>query len=126
MTRNEILARYPHASASFIRANLSADDAGPIAKLERNPGNAPLAAKEVQRPTGNEFLVRIVSRRKRLLDQDNLCEKYIVDLLRYCGAITDDSPEQTQIQVAQTKCRKGEAEEITIEVFRVNKENNDK
>jgi hypothetical protein len=45
-----------------------------------------------------------------LLDQDNLCEKYHVDLCRYAGVIPDDSPEQVIIEVNQRKTVKGEAE----------------
>lgn len=118
MTRNEILARYPRASESFLRANLQAEDAGAVAKLERNPSNASLAKKEVQGQVGRGFLVRVTSRRKRLIDQDNLCEKYHVDLCRYAGVIPDDAPGETQIEVSQTKCREGEAEEVTVEVWR--------
>ena len=119
MSREEIIKRYPRASESFIRANLSDGDSGAVAKLESNPRNAPLAKKEVQRPTGERFLVRIEGRRKRLLDVDNSCEKYLVDLIRYCGVIPDDAPDKCEIEVSQTKCKKGEQEEITIEVFRI-------
>jgi hypothetical protein len=119
LNANDIKKRFPNASESFIRANLSDGDSGAVTKLEPNPRNAPLAAKEVQRPTGERFLVRIEGRRKRLLDVDNSCEKYLVDLLRYCGVIPDDAPDKCEIEVSQTKCKKGEPEEITIKVFRI-------
>lgn len=119
MTREEIINRYPNASESFIRANLSDGDSGAVAKLESNPRNAPLAKEEVQGRDKARFRVCIGSRRKRLIDQDNLCEKYIVDLIRYCGVIPDDAPDKCEIEVSQTKCKKGEQEEITIEVFRI-------
>lgn len=119
MTREEIINRYPNASESFIRANLSDGDSGAVAKLESNPCNAPLAKKEVQGRDKARFRVCIGSRRKRLIDQDNLCEKYIVDLIRYGGVIPDDAPDKCEIEVSQTKCKKGEPEEITIEVFRL-------
>ena len=103
-----------------LRAQLEADiqlkNAGQVAKLERDSGNAPLEAEKNQRSDSSRFLVRIESRRKRLLDEDNICEKYLVDLLRYSGIIANDSPDQCRIEVGQTKCRKGEAEEITIAV----------
>jgi hypothetical protein len=117
MTHNEILRRYPNASASFIRANLSDENAGKIAKLESNPCDAPLEKKEVQRRSRERFLVSIKSKRKRLIDEDNLCEKYLVDLLRYSRVIPDDSPDQCRVEVSQEKCRKGEPEEITIKVW---------
>lgn len=116
MSRNEILRRFPNSCESFIRANLSPDDSGTPAKLESNLGNAPLGTKEIQRPDRQRFRVCIRSRRKRLIDQDNLCEKYLVDLLRYSGTIPDDSPDQCEIEVSQSKCKKGELEKIEIEV----------
>ena len=100
-----------------IRASLQAENTGKIAKLESNIGNEPLATKEVQRSTSTRFRVCVRTRRKRLLDEDNICEKFAIDALRYCGAIPDDNPERTRIEVTQTKCGKGESEEILIEVF---------
>ena len=117
MNREEIIRRYPHASESFIRANLSADNSGPVAKLESNPGDAPLEAEKVQRPACERFLVRVTSIRKRLLDEDNLCEKFHVDLCRYAGIIPDDSPARVKIEVCQIKAARGVAETISVEVF---------
>lgn len=84
--------------------------------LESNPGNAPLATEKVQRSAGSRFLVRVTTRRKRLIDESNLCYKYHEDLCRYAGALPSDAPEVTHSEVSQTKCRKGEPEEITITV----------
>ena len=117
MTYNELTRRFPKASAAFIAANLSAGAADEAAKLECSLGNAPLETKEVQRPTGQRFLVRITSHRKRLIDEDNLCEKYVVDLLRYSRVIPDDSPGVCKIEVSQTKVGKGQPEKTVIEVF---------
>ncbi len=119
MTREEIIKRYPRASESFIRANLSVGDTGPVAKLECDPCHAPLAKEKVQRSTGKRFLVCITSIRKRLLDQDNLAEKYHVDLCRYAGIIPDDSPAQIEIQTGQRKAIKGEEEHTVIEIFQI-------
>jgi hypothetical protein len=119
MTREEIITRYPNASRSFIAANLTVSDSREIAKLERHPCDAPLGTQEVQRPTGERFLVCVTSVRKRLLDQDNLCEKYHVDLCRYAGVIPDDSPGEIEIKVGQRKTAKGEAEHTIIEVIQL-------
>ena len=116
VTRNELTRRFPKASQSFIKANLCAGDAWEAAKLESNPSHAPLEAKEVQRPIGERFLVSVTSVRKRLLDEDNLCEKYHVDLCRYAGVLPSDTPEQTSIKVSQRKCAKGEEEKVEITV----------
>ena len=117
MTRNEILRRFPKATESFIQANLDADATPQAAVVERDSSHAPLAAEEVQRPIGARFLVRITSVRKRLLDEDNLCEKYHVDLCRYAGVIPDDAPDKVKIEVSQRKAQKGERESVFLEVM---------
>ncbi len=119
MTRDELKRRYPNASESFIRANLDADDSGAVAKLEPDSSNATLDAEKVQRPIGERFFVRVTSRRKRLLDEDNLCEKYHVDLCRYAKMLPDDAPDKLKIEVAQIKCAKGEPEETVIEIYQL-------
>lgn len=90
-----------------------------IAKLESNPCNAALGQKEVQGRIGQKFLVRITSIRKRLLDEDNLCEKYHVDLCRYCGALPTDTPDEVKIEVCQKKAGKKEPEKTIVEVFEI-------
>jgi hypothetical protein len=115
MTRNELTRRFPKASEAFIRANCSA-----APELERGPSDEPLEKKEVQGPVSNRFLVRVTAVRKRLLDEDNLCAKYHVDLCRYSGVIPDDAPGQCQIETRQRKAEKGEQEHSVVEVFTVN------
>lgn len=119
MTRNEITSRFPKASEAFIRANLEAGYSGASAVVECDFGNATLVAEKVQRPVSERFLVRVTSQRKRLLDEDNLCEKYHVDLCRYAGAIPDDAPDKLKIEVAQSKCGKNEPEQTVIEIFQI-------
>ena len=115
------LSQFNERTQAKIRKQLEADlhtgNAGKVAKLESDTSHAPLEAKEVQGQHSGRVLVRVTTRRKRLLDEDNLCEKYHVDLCRYAGVVSDDAPERTKIEVHQTKCRKGEQEEITIEVY---------
>ncbi len=89
----------------------------PVAKLESNPGDAPLGQKEIQGRTIQKFLVRITSCRRRLLDEDNLCEKYHVDLCRYAGVMPDDAPGEVKIEVCQKKTEKEETEKTIIEVY---------
>ena len=114
MTQNEITRRFPNASAAFIAANLDLENSGPAAVLEHDSGHAPLAAKAVQGPDRRRFLVRVTAFRRRLLDEDNLCEKYHVDLCRYAGAIPDDAPGQVKIEVGQAKSKR---EEVLIEIY---------
>lgn len=85
-------------------------------KLESDSGHAPLEAKEVQRPVGQRVLVSIKSYRKRLIDPDNLCTKYHIDLCRYASALSDDTAAHVELKVTQEKVSETEQErtEITI------------
>jgi hypothetical protein len=85
-------------------------------KLERNPCNEPLGQNEIQEYPGQKFLVRVTAIRKRLLDEDNLCEKYHVDLCRYAGIISGDEAGKTKIETCQRKAKKGEPESTIIEI----------
>lgn len=78
-----------------------------------------MGSLQVQEGPGQRVLVRITAVRKRLLDEDNLCEKYLVDLCRYAGIIVGDSPATTHIEVCQQKAEPGGAEYCRIEVFEV-------
>ena len=71
-------------------------------------------AQEVQGRSCERILVRVTSIRNRLLDEDNLCEKYHVDLCRYAGALPDDTPDKVKIEVCQRKAAKGERERTEI------------
>lgn len=112
------------SDADFIRRlfpnanpDLLARNSGEATKLEPDLGDAPLGPKKVQRPTGQRFLVRVVSYRKILLDEDNLCPKYAIDLCRYAGALPSDQAGTTKIQTTQIKTVKGEAERTLIEIY---------
>jgi hypothetical protein len=92
------------------------DRAGEAAKLERNSWDGPLAKSEAEKGNPERVLVRVTSVRKRLIDEDNLAEKYHIDCCRYAGLIHGDSPDQTKIEVCQRKAEKGEAEHTIIEI----------
>ena len=92
------------------------DRAGEAAKLERNLGNGPLAKGETEKGNPERVLVRVTSVRKRLIDEDNLAEKYHVDCCRYAGLIHGDEPSKTKIEVCQRKAEKDEAEHTIIEI----------
>lgn len=125
MNPHTIRRLFPRASASVLAANAGdygkphdnqANHPRQAAELERDPGNAPLAAGEGKEATAGRVHLRIVATRKRLCDPDNLSPKWLVDCLRYCGVIRNDTPEDITLEVAQRKAAKGEAEhtEITI------------
>lgn len=90
-----------------------------IAKLESDSSDAALDSKEVQGRISQKFLVRVTSIRKRLLDEDNLCEKYHVDLCRYAGIIPCDEADKVKIEVCQKKAGKEDVEKTIIEVFEI-------
>ncbi len=108
------LASAPPAAPSSY--DNQTDRAGEAAELERNIGNGPLAKGEAEKGNPERVLVRVTSVRKRLIDEDNLAEKYYVDCCRYAGLIYADSPDQTKIEVCQRKAAKGEAEHTIIEI----------
>jgi hypothetical protein len=120
MTRNEILTRWPRASESFIRSNLgtpSPNDPDQAPKLERRAGNGPLAKSKIKGPVPTRVLVRVTSYRCRLLDEDNLCEKYACDCCRYAGLIPGDSPAEAKIEVCQEKVGSKSEERTLIEII---------
>ena len=91
-------------------------DIGPTAELEPDPCHEPLAKEQVQEKAGAKFLVRITSFRRRLLDEDNLCEKFAVDVCRYAGALPSDSPDVAKIEVTQVKVGSKERECVRIQI----------
>lgn len=101
------------------RANLLPESSGAASELERSCGDGTLGPGKPQKVLGKIFRVRVTSIRCRLLDVDNLCEKYFVDLLRYAGVIPSDDPASTQIEVRQQKADPGSPEETLIEVFKL-------
>lgn len=85
--------------------------------MERGLGDEPLAEEETKRSDRKGFLVRVTSFRHRLLDEDNLCAKYHVDLCRYAGALPSDAPGLCKIEVAQIKIGRGELESTVVNVY---------
>jgi len=107
-------------SAEAGEADIQSHDPGPAPFMEPNPGDGAVGKVPVQKGTGRKFFIRVTAIRTRLLDWDNLCEKYHVDLLRYASAgVFGDSPATTQIEVRQEKAQAGEREEVRLEVFEV-------
>lgn len=123
MTYDELKAKFPHASEQFLRAN-AGDSAhrgkAPSAELERCLTDEPLAADALKARHSGKFFVRVVSFRRRLLDEDNLCEKFHVDCVRYAAIIPSDAPGRCRIVTTQEKVRSKEEErtEILIEQIR--------
>lgn len=85
-------------------------------ELERDTCHEPLETAPVQKGASGKVLVLLTSFRRRLLDEDNLCEKYHVDCCRYAGLIRADDPGSAKIQICQEKVGSGQAEFVRIEI----------
>jgi len=88
----------------------------PSPQLERPVRDDALAAPQVEGPDTAQFLVRVTSFRRRLLDEDNLAVKFHVDCCRYAGLIPSDAPSQTHIEVRQEKVKGKDDERTEIEI----------
>ena len=76
----------------------------------------PVDAEEAQGGNFRRRRIRITSKRCRLLDPDNLCVKYIVDALRYCKVIKDDTTKEIEVFIKQEKVKTRKEEKTIIEV----------
>lgn len=85
-------------------------------QLERGNEHAPVCAEEVQGSRGQRFLVLVTSYRRRLLDEDNLCEKFHVDCCRHAGLLPDDSAKTTRIETRQILVKDDEDLRTEIEI----------
>lgn len=127
LTADELRRLFPAASNDVIRRSARSDvqprandpdrDSRKAGKLERNSWNGALGQGQIQNLNSGKVLVRLTSYRARLLDEDNLCEKYHIDCCRYAGLIRQDSPGAAKIEVRQEKVAKGEPEFVRIEIF---------
>lgn len=110
MTRDELQNLFPNASEHFLRVNATdprrsdrTKPGSPAAVLEHRPDDALAIAPPVKAPDAGKFVVRVESQRVNLLDEDNLCEKYVVDGLRYAGIIPCDKADRCRIITTQKK-----------------------
>lgn len=88
----------------------------PDTKLEPASRNDPLATPQVKGANPPKFLVRVTSYRTRLLDEDNLAEKYHIDTCRYAGLLPSDAPGKAQIKTSQKKVGSKAEERTEIEI----------
>jgi len=123
MNPHEILRRFPNASKSLLAANAQdygthdqTENTRQTTKLEQDTRHGSLAKKPIETHTTSRVHIRFESVRKRLLDPDNICEKWTLDCLRYIGVIRGDEPDKITLETSQRKAEKGEEErtEITI------------
>jgi len=79
-------------------------------------GDDPLAEAQGEAENPRRISVCITSYRRRLIDPDNLCGKYHLDLCRYAGLIRDDSAKEIDFRITQEKVRTKEEEKTVIEL----------
>jgi hypothetical protein len=99
-----------------VLSQLHPRNTGPAPVVERNTGDGALGAGRAKGKDPTRVLVRVTAFRVRLLDEDNLCEKYHVDCCRYAGVIPGDAPHQTKIETTQQKVRTKDQERVLIEI----------
>lgn len=97
------------------RTFLDAKSASGNRKPKRAVRNEPLAKDEGKEKNTGRIHIRFTVKRKRLIDPDNIIAKYLIDCLRYAGAIPDDRQKDVSLEVRQEKTR--EEEETLIELF---------
>jgi hypothetical protein len=117
------VSRLPKRAQDEVAAQLYA-----VPNKDRRKAPAPVVerrdphplAKHAPAETGDsgKHLVRVTSFRVVLLDEDNLCEKYHVDALRYSGLLPSDAPGRCRIITSQEKVahKADERTEIVIEL----------
>jgi hypothetical protein len=100
---------------AIARANNTGSQSG-SAVPKRVDGNKPIQAASNQGSHTGKLLVRVTSFRRRLLDEDNLVEKWHVDALRYAGILPSDAPGDAKIEVGQEKVATKEEEQTVITI----------
>ena len=126
----EDVSKLPKAMQDQIRIQLWEPDKDPYAIPNPTHREAPAPVVEHRDPDPlaqdartkarhpAKHVVRVTSFRVTLLDEDNLCEKYHVDALRYSGLLPSDAPGECRIITSQEKVSRKEDErtEILIEL----------
>ena len=118
MTPTEFKLRFPRASESTIAANCDyqTDTRLPGPEPQRAIPKKPLAAAQGESKGATRPTVRITSCRVRPIDPDNLCPKYLIDALRYCGALRDDREADYILQITQEKVTHKQQELTKLEI----------
>ena len=124
---NGVLERIDHGNTTHLggrkakarKTDFLNHSAGQASELERHTGDAALQPPFPKEAPVQRVLIVLTSHRRRLLDQDNLCSKYLVDLCRYAGIISSDAPGSAEIKIAQEKVGPKEPERVVIDIYAV-------
>jgi hypothetical protein len=82
--------------------------------VEPNPRDVPLAAHQGKTPPAGKLHVSFISFRQRLCDPDNLSVKWLLDCLRFVGAIPGDEPDKITLEIRQEKVKSKGQEQTVI------------
>ena len=100
--------------------NLEGAETNPFAKHFARHEPMGKSQGEARNATGSDarHRVRIISRRVRICDPDNLVGgvKYLVDSLRAADIIPEDDPKAITLEVSQEKVKTYKEEETWVEV----------
>jgi len=99
-----------------VIAQLHPKDSRQTPVLESDLRDGALGKGKAKEGHTGRVLVRVTSFRVRLLDEDNLCEKYHVDCCRYAGLLSGDDPSQAKIETGQQKVKRKDQEHVLIEI----------
>jgi hypothetical protein len=133
LTYAELLKHFPDRPASFYARNASdyraaitgnggssaIVDTGKNPVVERRSRDGALGKRQSQKRDTGTFLVRVTAFRVRLLDEDNLCEKYHVDCCRYAGLLPSDAAGKAKITTSQEKVGSEAEERVEIVIYRI-------
>ena len=113
-------ASMPTSNGKGRKNNAVCEETNPF--IKHSAGIQPLAevGREIghEQKSGTRHRVRIVSRRVRLCDPDNLVGgcKHLIDSLRLTRIIPEDDPQAITLEVSQEKVKTYKEEETWVEV----------
>ena len=113
--QNQVKATF-FPKAGRIYAHTDPNRPSPAPLMERNLSNESLEADQAEAASSTRYTVRVTSYRRRLLDEDNLCEKFHIDSLRYAGILPSDAPERCHIETFQIKVSTKKEEKTVLEI----------
>ncbi len=116
LSLDDVLAKCSPGVRRLNAGLFPADGVAPAPVVERDLPIKLEKAAPAKTCDTRKRLVSVVSYRRRELDEDNLCEKFHVDALRYAGILPSDEPGRCHIVTTQKKVRhkKEERTEITV------------
>jgi len=113
ITREQFKSMFPNASRSFAEVNPGLSHPKP----ERVVQDEPVGKGKREKEGASRVIVCVTAFRCRLTDPDNLCPKYVIDALRYAGAIHDDREQDIQLRLSQKKVGTTKEERTEIELI---------